>query len=345
MAKQKKADEEISKPSDSVLSNQKHLQKKDDLKLPLFVSRSADMQPLWIAKQADELERYRAAVHRMGEDILRLNAYITQIQEHNQNLKRQLASYDNITDFHLETSNIDGISKAEFAEQLAALHCKHTSQSNELAASKEKILKLQNDIIQKNDQIKEFLVVFEAHESQQKLVQKLQAKAKKSIKLEDLCIKQEKVIEYLQKILDKQLENRKTEAKKKAENTELLIENEKLRQECEQLKEQLQQEVISQSFDPEKEELNLVLEHAETRIKFLENQLLMKSHEWEKEKADLLIQLNESRNGFVRGVEMAFPLAMKLPSTMKGRAKSNQAQPKASSSKYHTSCCQRNNYN
>lgn len=57
--------------------------------------------------------------------------------------------------------------------------------------------------------MKEILCVSEAHESQQKLVQQLQARAKKLTKLEDLCIKQEKVIDYLQKILDKQSVTRK----------------------------------------------------------------------------------------------------------------------------------------
>ncbi|CAE1312438.1 unnamed protein product [Acanthosepion pharaonis] len=160
--------------------------------------------------------------------------------------------------------------------------------------------------------MKEILCVSEAHESQQKLVQQLQARAKKLTKLEDLCIKQEKVIDYLQKILDKQSVTRKAGAKMEAENTELLIENKKLRQECENLKEQLEQEFLSQSFDHEKEDLNFALEQAETRIKSLETQLITKSHEWGKEKADLLIQLNEAQNGFVRGVEMAFPLVMNM---------------------------------
>lgn len=344
MAKQTKPEgEQISKPDDSILPSKTDFQKKEELRLPLFVNRSVEIQPSWIEKQSEELERYRTAVHRMGEDILRLNSYINQLQEHNQKLKRQLACYDNIAEFHLESSNIDGINKVELAERLAALHCKHTSQSNELTACKERILKLQNDIIKKNDQMKEILCVSEAHESQQKLVQQLQARAKKLTKLEDLCIKQEKVIDYLQKILDKQSATRKAGAKMEAENTELLIENKKLRQECENLKEQLEQEFLSQSFDHEKEDLNLALEQAETRIKSLETQLITKSHEWGKEKADLLIQLNEAQNGFVRGVEMAFPLVMNMPSTTNERTKFNQ-QPKASNSKYHSSCFPRDTH-
>ena len=80
------------------------------------------MQPSWIEKQSEELERYRVAVHRMGEDILRLNAYISQLQEHNQKLKRHLACYDKIADFHLETSNIDGITKVELSERLGMIY-------------------------------------------------------------------------------------------------------------------------------------------------------------------------------------------------------------------------------
>lgn len=84
--------------------------------------RSVEIQPSWIEKQSEELERYRTAVHRMGEDILRLNSYINQLQEHNQKLKRQLACYDNIAEFHLESSNIDGINKVELAERLGMIY-------------------------------------------------------------------------------------------------------------------------------------------------------------------------------------------------------------------------------
>lgn len=80
------------------------------------------MRPSWIEKQSEELERYRTAVHRMGEDILRLNSYINQLQEGNQKLKRQLACYDNIAEFHLESSNIDGINKVELAERLGMIY-------------------------------------------------------------------------------------------------------------------------------------------------------------------------------------------------------------------------------
>ena len=61
-----------------------------------------------------------------------------------------------------------------------------------------------NSFLQKNDQEKEYLKMSSAHASQNELLQKLQEKATKQKRLEDTVKKQEKVIEKLERRLNKE---------------------------------------------------------------------------------------------------------------------------------------------
>ncbi len=58
-------------------------------------------------------------------------------------------------------------------------------------------------IFQHNDREKDYLRMSHAHMSQNELLQKLQDRAVKVKRLEDACRKQEKVIEKMEKILNK----------------------------------------------------------------------------------------------------------------------------------------------
>lgn len=62
--------------------------------------------------------------------------------------------------------------------------------------------------LQKNDREKEFLKVKDAHLSQQSLMLKFQEKARKVNDLEEACRKQEKVIEKMEKLLQRQKDHK-----------------------------------------------------------------------------------------------------------------------------------------
>ena len=66
--------------------------------------------------------------------------------------------------------------------------------------------------MQKNDKEKEYLRMSHAHASQQELLQRLQEKVNKVRRLEETCCKQEKVIEKMERILEKQ-RNKSSSAK------------------------------------------------------------------------------------------------------------------------------------
>ncbi|XP_014780917.1 coiled-coil domain-containing protein 33 [Octopus bimaculoides] len=287
------------------------------------VSLSAELLP------HDELNRYRQAVRRMGEDILALNSQVAQLQAANIQLQNIVARHENLTDFHVEYSNLDGITKAEIMENYATLKLKMISQTNELNNYKQKIVQLQNEIIKKNDQEKYYLRLSEAHKNQQNLIQRLQEKTKKIYGLEDVCVKQEKVIECLQNKIENQITASKLCNEKLRQSSSLKLRNKQLAEECDKLRDQLNQELLSKSADQEKFELYDIIKENELKIAALEEQLISNSEEWKKEKADLMVELNEAKHGFVRGVEMTLPLVME--SIHKGQRSTNIVEPRGCS--------------
>lgn len=65
--------------------------------------------------QLRELEKYRLAVHKMGEDILMLRQQIRELESVNSNLRRELANYNDATKMLLDSQELDGLTKPELA--------------------------------------------------------------------------------------------------------------------------------------------------------------------------------------------------------------------------------------
>ncbi|XP_013383445.1 coiled-coil domain-containing protein 33 [Lingula anatina] len=263
--------------------------------------------------QMKELENYRAAIHKMGDDILTLRKQIKDLEDQNSDLRRRLSNYNDATKLMLDSAELDGISKAEICTRYMSLKQKLASQTAELKNYKEKVQKLQNDLIKKNDKEKEYIKMNQAHSSQQEAIQKLQTKAQKVKKLEDACRQQEKVIERMEKLLDKQSKG-KSKGMDSSTATEaneiLLAENRRLRIEIEDLKDRPHPGKEPEN-DVEKLELYQALDKAEGRIMSLEKQLAENSRQWGKERAELMIKLNEAEHGFGRSSQMVlhdFPL-------------------------------------
>uniref|UniRef100_A0A8C1LFG6 Coiled-coil domain containing 33 n=2 Tax=Cyprinus carpio TaxID=7962 RepID=A0A8C1LFG6_CYPCA len=271
--------------------------------------------------QTKELENYRMAMHKMADDILSLRSQVSTLESENSQLRRDLSLKQDLT--LLDDTDIDVMTKTEIADRIASLKFKLSSESSKAVAQKDRIQQLQNELIRKNDIEKEFVQLQRAHQQQQAVLKKYQARSGKISSLEDTVRQQEKVIEKMEKILDAKLKERNKEnsEKKRAvvkHNDEeklkrreiesvLAAENSRLRAELDRLRNLpppviIQQPVQSlQPFsDREKLELLTQLARAEGRIQTLEQQLKENSRQWGKEKQEMLTRLSEYEHGFAR---------------------------------------------
>lgn len=252
-------------------------------------------------QQMREIENYRQAVTRMGADILTLRTTIRELEGNNSKLRIDLSNYNDATRLIVDSAELDGLAKPELASRYAALKQKLASQTAELKSYKDKVQRLQNDLIKKNDKEKDYLRMSHAHASQQELLQRLQEKINKVRRLEETCKKQERVIEKMERILEKQRDKSHSSKDVNSEaNAALTEENKRLRQQMDDMREQLNRAGKGGSEDLEKLELYQALERAEGRIMSLEKQLAENSRQWGKERADLQIRMNENEHGFGR---------------------------------------------
>ncbi|KTF94400.1 hypothetical protein cypCar_00036467 [Cyprinus carpio] len=261
------------------------------------------------------------AMHKMADDILSLRSQVSTLESENSQLRRDLSLKQDLT--LLDDTDIDVMTKTEIADRIASLKFKLSSESSKAVAQKDRIQQLQNELIRKNDIEKEFVQLQRAHQQQQAVLKKYQARSGKISALEDTVRQQEKVIEKMEKILDAKLKERNKEnsEKKRAvvkHNDEeklkrreiesvLAAENSRLRAELDRLRNLpppviIQQPVQSlQPFsDREKLELLTQLARAEGRIQTLEQQLKENSRQWGKEKQEMLTRLSEYEHGFAR---------------------------------------------
>ncbi|XP_056019643.1 coiled-coil domain-containing protein 33-like isoform X2 [Ostrea edulis] len=252
--------------------------------------------------QMKELENYRAAVQRMGQDILALRQQIRELETNNSQLRRDLANYNDASKLMIESSELDNLTKPEVMSRYAILKQTLVVNSNDLKSYKVRVQRLQNELIKKNDQEKRYIKIAQNHKQHTEVVTKLQEKLKKMRTVEEACKKQEKVIEKMERILEKQHKDRSKKSSGAAEeaNEALLEENKRLRQQADDLRDQLRLNNKGSDSDTDKLELYQALEKAEARIQSLERQLAENSRSWGKERADMSLRLNEAEHGFGR---------------------------------------------
>ena len=65
--------------------------------------------------QMRELEKYRTAVHKMGQDILTLRQQVRDLEAQNSQLRRDLANYNDTTKLLMDSQDLDGLTKPELA--------------------------------------------------------------------------------------------------------------------------------------------------------------------------------------------------------------------------------------
>ncbi|CAH1793544.1 unnamed protein product [Owenia fusiformis] len=245
-----------------------------------------------IEHQMRELENYRTAVQKMGQDILTLREELREKDFENSKLRRDIAHYEDSRRYLLDSSDMDDLTKPELAERYVVLKQRVSRENREMQEYKDRLQKLQNELIKKNEAEKEYLSAQQGQKAQQEVIQKLQSRMGRVKQLEDACKKQEKVIEKMEKIMH---------ANNKLKNTDSSSTNDALVEENRRLRHELQDSRHHQGSlpDDDKEKLQLyeTLEKAEGRILSLEKQLTENSRKWGKEKVDLQLRLTEAQHG------------------------------------------------
>lgn len=141
--------------------------------------------------QTKELDRYRNVIQTMGQDVIELRRQISKLQHE----KSQLATKLYYAGDGVISENGDDL------EVIVPLKRRLAAENEEKNTLQERVYKLQNEIIKKNDIEASYLQLQEAHEIQQERMQQLQSKLSKYKLLESTCQSQEKVIEELEKRL------------------------------------------------------------------------------------------------------------------------------------------------
>ncbi|XP_077979559.1 coiled-coil domain-containing protein 33-like [Glandiceps talaboti] len=249
--------------------------------------------------QMKELDNYRDAMKKMGKDILRLREEIARLEGENSQLRRQLHMHDDSTRAMLYAADIEALSRAEIMERFLLLRRQLMNQSGETTHYKDKLQRLQNEIIKKNDKEKEYLKLQDAHLAQSAMLQKLQSKQEKVKKLEETIKEQENVIEKLEKVLNEKIKNGQMADKKSEAYAALSTENARLRAEIEFMKQNPQSKATALD-EAERMELYAKLDRAEGRIMSLEKQLESNARKWGKERESMNIRMNEHTTGFTR---------------------------------------------
>ncbi|XP_033105047.1 coiled-coil domain-containing protein 33-like isoform X2 [Anneissia japonica] len=246
--------------------------------------------------QQRELDNYKTAMKRMGDEIVKLQEEITRLEVVNSKLRQQINMHEDTTRALLRDSELTDIPRNELVQRYASLRDKLSSQVREATSYRDKLLQLQNELIRHNDREKEFINLQEAHFKQSAILQRFQEKQQKIKKLEETCRKQEEVIEKMEKLLKGKIRKGKDEATPKLDAKEaFLAENSRLRSEINQMKNKSQIKEVSFD-DAERMELYSKLDRSDGRIRTLERAVRENARKWGQEKEELLLRLNEQNH-------------------------------------------------
>ncbi|XP_062819111.1 coiled-coil domain-containing protein 33 isoform X1 [Anolis carolinensis] len=265
-----------------------------------------------------ESDNYRVALQRMAEDILSLRRHITDLENENSTLRRNLNMHEDVGRALFQDIDLDAMTKAEIVDRILSLKQKLSSGAREMARMKDRVQKLQNELIRKNDREKDLMMLQRAHQQQQMVMRKYQAKISKMQALEGAVRQQEKVIERMERMLEGKMKDQLKGTVHMADGagvgdnwskdlySTLLMENTRLRDELGKSHFNspiiLQQQALPDVFSANTEKLSLIskLEKAEARIQALEFQLEGSARKWGREKQDYSNRLLEQDLGFVR---------------------------------------------
>uniref|UniRef100_A0ACB8E6F5 Uncharacterized protein n=1 Tax=Sphaerodactylus townsendi TaxID=933632 RepID=A0ACB8E6F5_9SAUR len=148
----------------------------------------------------------------MADDILSLRRHVANLEAENSTLRRNLAMHEDVGRVLLEDIDLDVMTKAEIVDRIMGLKQKLSAGAQEMAKMKDRVQRLQNELIRKNDREKDLMMLQRAHQQQQIVLRKYQMKIAKMKALEDAVRQQEKVIERMEKMLEKKMMDQFKEA-------------------------------------------------------------------------------------------------------------------------------------
>ncbi|XP_037601457.1 coiled-coil domain-containing protein 33-like isoform X3 [Cebus imitator] len=144
-----------------------------------------------------DMNYYRQAMQRMAEDILSLRRQASILERENRILRSHLAQQEE-----------DGQGKASEARHTVSVKQKLLLSELDMKKLRDRVQHLQNELIRKNDQEKELLLLYQAQQPQAALLKQYQGKVQKMKALEETVWHQEKVIEKMEQVLEDRLRDR-----------------------------------------------------------------------------------------------------------------------------------------
>ncbi|OCT89414.1 coiled-coil domain-containing protein 33 [Xenopus laevis] len=268
-----------------------------------------------VVHQEQELSNYRMAMQRMADDIIALRRQMSGLEAENSHLRSELSLHQDIGRNLLSDTDIDVMTKAEIADRMVTLKHKLASETSDLRVMRDRVQQLQNELVRKNDREKEQILLQRMHQQQQAVLNQYHQRLARSKTLQDTVRKQEKVIEKMEKLLDRKLKDEKRNRTEGVErggrqdtlqadvHAALLSENSRLREELERMRVPTitQQPHILEAFsNSEKFSLMSKLEKSQARVQSLERELETAARRWGREKQQFKTQISEQEMGFSR---------------------------------------------
>ncbi|XP_010570545.1 PREDICTED: coiled-coil domain-containing protein 33 [Haliaeetus leucocephalus] len=258
-----------------------------------------------------EASSYRLALKRMAGDLLSLRQHVTSLEVENRHLRRSLASREELGHTLLADVDLDVMTREELLDRLATLKHKLVAGTVEMRRLKDRVQRLQNELIRKNDQEKDLVLLQRAHQQQQAVLKRCQEKVAKTKNLEETVRQQEKVIEAMERVLQEKLTRAGRSTEKSAGEAlsgevyaVLLAENRRLREDLARPPHLLPPVIPQPPTLPggfgRAEKLSLLarLEEAQAQRRVLERQLEEAARKWGREKQELGTRLLEREHGF-----------------------------------------------
>ncbi|XP_062440031.1 coiled-coil domain-containing protein 33 [Rhea pennata] len=262
-------------------------------------------------QQDQEMNDYRLALERMADEILSLRQHVASLEMENSNLRRSLTMHEDLGRTLLSDVDVDVMTKAEIVDRIGTLKHKLASGTVEMRRLKDRVQQLQNELIRKNDQEKDLVMLQRTHQQQQAVLMRYQEKVAKTKGLEETVKQQEKVIEAMERMLQERLSGAVRSTSKPAGEAlagelygVLLAENRRLREELARPRPPSPPIVPPPQALPDvfgsSEKLSLLakLEKAQARSRVLESQLEEAARRWGREKQELSTRLLEQDHGF-----------------------------------------------
>ncbi|POI22481.1 hypothetical protein CIB84_013771 [Bambusicola thoracicus] len=170
----------------------------------------------------------------MAGDLVSLHQRVTSLEVENGHLRHSLAGRQEPGRALLADGDVDVMTREEVLDRLATLKGELVSSTAEMRQLRDRVQRLQNELIRKNDQEKELVLLQRAHRQQQGALRRCREEVSRTKGLEEMVRQQEKVIRVMERMLQKlsrSAEKPAGEAPAGELHALLLAENRRLREE------------------------------------------------------------------------------------------------------------------